>query len=375
MKTRLGKTRDAGWGPRLLLALAAGAAAAAGDGPSRTVQDLAGRTVTLPASVERVVAIGPGALRLVVYLGAADRVVGIEDMELRMSRDPWLRPYAGVLDEKFFRLPVVGPGGPGRLPDIERILLCRPDAIVTVSMDPAQVEHLQAKTGIPVVHLSYGGLGVWREQAQTSLTILGEVLGRQQRAGEVNAFIADRQRDLRERAHPAPDREPPAAYFAGLSIKGSQGWTSTEAGYPPGKMANARNVADTLGRTGHLFVDREQILLWNPDFLFVDVSSREILAQDFERDRAFYRLLQAVGAGRVRSLLPYNYYNTNIELALLNAWYIAKCLYPAQFGDLDIAAKAEEVFAFFFGRGPGSALPAYGPVTFPAEGPVQWGRP
>ena len=44
------------------------------------VTDLIGREVAVPAEVDRVVAIGPGALRFYVYAGNLDYVVGVEQV-------------------------------------------------------------------------------------------------------------------------------------------------------------------------------------------------------------------------------------------------------------------------------------------------------
>ncbi len=338
----------------------------------RSIKDLAGREIALPKTMQRVIAIGPGALRFVAYLGAINRVVGIEDMEKRMVKNPWFRPYAHTLDEAFFRLPVVGPGGPGKLPDFESLILCKPDVIVTVMMDTAQVNNLQAKTGVPVVCLSYGALGAWREEAHASLTLLGEILGREQRAAELNAYIANLQRELNERTRALGTNSMPAAYFGGISFKGSHGLTSTESGYPPADMVNVVNLANRLGKKGHLFVDKEQILVWNPDVIFVDIGSQTILKQDFNDHRNFYRLLKAARTQNVFALLPYNYYNTNIELALINACYIGKCLYPDRFKDLDIQTKAREILYEFLGKRVTADIPAYRAITFPEQGPVRW---
>ena len=105
------------------------------------------------------------------------------------------------------------------------------------------------------------------------------------------------------------------------------------------------------------------------------MGSRTILDQDVEKRREFYRLLGAVRSGRVYSLLPYNYYNTNIELALLNAYFIGKCLYPGQFNDVNLSAKAVEIFETFLGRKPETGSPAYRTLVFPEKGPVQWTKP
>jgi len=358
-------------------ALAAAAVAAVGCAPpeettGRTVTDLAGREVAVPGEVKRLIALGPGALRLVVYLGATDRVVGIEDFEKRMARDLYVRPYAHALGEDVLSLPVVGAGGPGTLPDPEKILTCRPDLLVCVGIDPGQLDTLQAKTGVPAMYLSYGELGVWREEAQRSLALLGKVLGREERAASLNAAVASLERDLRARTHDIPTNEKPTVYIGGISFKGTHGLTSTEAGYPPARMAGARNLADGLRRTGHFFVDKEQILVWNPDVLFVDLGSRTILDQDVQDHRGFYRLLKAVKAGRVFSLLPYNYYNTNMELALLNAYFIGKSLYPERFDDVRMKDKARDIMETFLAVTPEGEIPACRAVRIPETGPVEW---
>jgi iron complex transport system substrate-binding protein len=339
---------------------------------ARTVRDLPGRDITVPSDVNRLIALGPGALRLVAYLQDVDKIVGIEDMENRMVRLAWLRPYASTLSEAFFERPIVGPGGPGKLPDFERLILARPDVIVTVSVDPNDVRNIETKTGIPTVGLSYGELGSWGWEARESLLILGTLLGKEDRARHVDAYIRWLEADLQRRTSGIPPRARPSAYFGGVSLKGSQGFTSTQAGYTPADMVNARNVADVSGKRGHMLIDKERILHWNPDIIFVDIGSRAILEQDFAKDRQFYRLLKAAQAGCAYSLLPYNNYNTNIEIALLNAYFIGKCLYPNSFADVEMRSKADEIFGELLGVRPDGSLPAYRVLRFPETGPMQW---
>ncbi|MDD4622773.1 MAG: iron ABC transporter substrate-binding protein [Kiritimatiellae bacterium] len=336
------------------------------------VTDLAGRKVSVPGKVSRLVALGPGALRLVTYLDAANRVVGIDAMEKRMARDVYARPYAHALGESFLHRPVVGAGGPGVLPEPENLMMCRPDLIVAVGMDPGQLDNIQAKTGVPTLGLSYGGIGVWRDEVRRSLCLLGEVLGRNGRAAEVNGYVTSMEQDLKRRTSDIADSDRPSAYVGGISQKGSHGLTSTEAGYPPARMAGARNLADGLGKSGHVFVDKEQILVWNPEFIFVDAASRPLLDQDFEKNRDFYRLMNAAKSGKMFSLLPYNAYNTNIELALLNAYFIGKTLYPERFSDIRMKEKAREIMGTLLGIRPDQTIPAYHSLRFPETGPVVW---
>ena len=340
-----------------------------------TVTDLCGRRVTVPENVDRLVALGPGALRLVAYLGAVERVVGIEEMERRMDRSPWLRPYAAALPSAFFGRPVVAPGGPGKLPDFERLLICRPDLIVVTAMGRRQASNIQAKTGIPTVVLSYGELGVWRKEAHTSLTLLGELLGRRERAAEVNTYIRRAVAELASRTEGIPREDRPTVYFGGVSLKGAQGLMSTEIRYPPGRMVNARNVADQLGKQGHVFLDREQLLAWKPEVVFVDIAGRAVLEQNARRKPGYTRLLSDSHHAVFYSVLPYNYYNTNIELALLNAWFVGKCLYPQRFEDIEMGGKADAVFAALLGFSPKGSPPAYERLHFRADGSIRWRAP
>jgi len=341
-------------------------------GIAKVIEDLAGRKVELKGPVERLVAVGPGALRLVVYLEQQHRIVGREDLESRMDGQCYVRPYAWALDEDFLKLPVVGPGGPGKLPDFEGLMVARPDVVVSVNLDVAQLENIQVKTGIPCVYLSYGPLGMWTQEVSRSLLLLGEILGRKERAKKLNERIEALQRDLQDRTRSVPQGNRPAAYFGGISYKGSHGVTSTQAGYPPAQLVHADNLADGCGKEGNFFVDKEQILVWNPDFIFLDLASKIHVEEDFEANRTFYHLLKASKEERVFSLLSYNYYNTNVELALVNAYFIGKCLYPERFQDVDMREISDQVFDLFLGSHPEEDLPGYRAIPFPESGPLDW---
>jgi iron complex transport system substrate-binding protein len=70
-----------------------------GKTPETYVEDILGRKVAIPQKINRVVAIGPGMLRLVCYLNATDLLVGVEESQKkkplralqRIFRTCWLR--------------------------------------------------------------------------------------------------------------------------------------------------------------------------------------------------------------------------------------------------------------------------------------------
>ena len=327
---------------------------------AREVVDLAGRTVKVPEKVDRIVALGPGALRLVVYLKAVDKVVGIETFETK-PLPPFFRPYSSVCADRIAHLPQIGSGGPGKLPNLEALLACRTEVIFSIGLDLGQVENLQAKTRIPTVILSYGKLGVWREEAMQSLTLMGKILGRQARAQEIALYLEKAQKELRQKTAAASSSSP-SAYFGGLAYKGIRGLESTEEGYFPGTLVKAHNVAGNNPAKGHLFIDKERLLAWNPEMIFLDYSSSHLVSREYLENINFYQLLQAVKQKQIYSVLPYNQYNTNLESALANAYYIGSQLYPKNFNVLTIEAKIAEIFDFFLDLKIDIAtLPAYQP--------------
>ncbi|MEM2079963.1 MAG: hypothetical protein QW104_04700 [Nitrososphaerota archaeon] len=84
--------------------------------------------------------------------------------------------------------------------------------------------------------------------------------------------------------------------------------------------------------------------------MFIDLNNLDVVLSDFARDPAKYCSLRAFREGRVYSILPFNYYHTNIATALADAYYMGKALYPERFADIDHVAKANEIFKVFLGR-------------------------
>lgn len=336
----------------VLLALCLGSVCgilpARAEAETRTVTDMAGRSVTVPGKTTRVVCLGPGTLRLITYLEAADAVIAIES---GFEKDtPMGRPYR-IAHPEWSDLPTIGQASPSPQPNAEALVAARPEVIFISYVEGRVADDLAAKTGIPVVILSYGDLASFDTAAVfASLRLAGGILGRSERAEAVIDFIVAAQDDLRSRGRGLPAAARPTVYVGGLGFRGTQGITSTESTYPAFELLGARNVAASAGRAGHLFIDREQLLVWDPAIIFIDGGGLAAVRDDYRKDPAFYALLSAVQEGRVYGLLPYNYYTTNIDTALADAYYIGTVVYPERFADVDPAAKADEIYAYLVGK-------------------------
>ncbi len=304
-----------------------------------TVTDMAGRTVKVPARVERVVGIGAGALRLIVYLDAVDKVVGVEDIEKRDRNRPYVMAHPELAD-----LPSIGPMHGG---EAESIAVQEPDVIFWTYTTAREADDLEAKTGIPVVVIDYGDLGERRTVLYEALRLMGEVLDRQDRAEELIGYIEETVADLARRTAGIPDEERPSVYVGGVGFRGAHGLLSTEPSYEPLAFVDGRNVAAGLGPE-HAMIDSEMLLEWDPDIIFVDRGGLSLVLDDLRRPE--FGHLRAVRDGRLYGLLPFNYYTCNYATVLADAYYIGKVLWPERFADVDPEAKADEIYEAFLGE-------------------------
>jgi len=310
------------------------------------VEDTLGRRVRVPEKVQRVVAIGPGALRLVVFLEATERVVGVEHGEKKWP--PAGRPYR-IAHPELAGLPIIGLAGPSPTPNPEAIIGVAPDVIFATYISRKEADELQRRTGKAVIVLSYGPLGCfYAEEIFQSLRIAGEILDKGGRAEELVGFLKAAMEDLKGRVKGVPEADKPRVYVGALGFKGGHGIESTECDFPPFMAIEARNVLGDC--QGHRFVDKEFLLKVDPDVIFLDLGNLHLVRQDYSRHRAFYQSLKAFREGRLYGILPFNWYTTNLETSLADTYFIGKVLYPDRFKDVDPEERAREIFRFFVGR-------------------------
>lgn len=311
-----------------------------------TLTDALGRKITLEKRPEKVVAIGPGALRLYLYVADAQKLVGVEDME-RQEREG--RPY-NLAHPELKELPIIGPGGPRNAPDPEKLLEVEPDVIFSMYTGEADsVEKLQEKTGIPVIALSYGEKEVFDPELYKSLELIGEVMGTE-RGKEVVALMESWKEDLDRRTKDIPEEERPRAYMGAMSMRGAHGIESTSGDFSLFKAIHGRNVVDEAGIKQYVSLDKEKILEFDPEIIFIDGGGYGLVKEDYDKDATFYQGLKAFKEGRVYLHMPYNFYYTNIGIAMADSYYFGKIMYPKAFEDVVIEEKFDEIMKGLLGK-------------------------
>jgi iron complex transport system substrate-binding protein len=304
------------------------------------VKDMLGRAVTVPAKLKRIVGIEAGALRLLVYLDAAALVVGVEDTEQKGLTKPYL-----IAHPELAKLPVIGPIHGG---DAELIATQKPEVIFWTSTTVGKADALQQKTGVPVIALNYGDLDNQKPVLYDALRLTAKVLHKEARAAKLINSIEALIKDLDGRTKDAPSRE--KVYVGGVAYRGAHGIASTEPDYAPFRFVNAHNVAATI-KLEHAFIEKEKLLEWNPDKIFVDTASFSLVKNDLGPGGELGSILKAVKNKQLYTVMPYNWYTTNFATVLANAYYIGKVLYPQQFRDINPETKADRIYRLFVGKG------------------------
>lgn len=317
---------------------------------------MAGRTVEIPSTVESLIGVGSGALRLITYVGAEDDVVAVENLETTNEKRPF-RPYIHA-NPSLSELPAIGRRN---RPDAELLLQQDPDVIVWAWASGGDAETLQSQTDIPVVVIQPGDINEeHRDLFFESLDLLGELTGHPERASELRTYTEETIADLDERTGDIADSARPDTYVGYLG-RGNHGLTRTQPLYTPLEFVNANNVASNLTGTltetkgaARIDIDPEAIIEQDPNYLFVDMGTVEYDALSESQ----YQSVTSIENGDVYTLFPVREYSINFGTTLANAYYAGSVLYPDRFGDVDPVTRADEIWESFVGAPVYEALSA-----------------
>jgi iron complex transport system substrate-binding protein len=319
---------------RALLAGLSAALIAPRGARAATVTDSAGRSVPVPARVERVFPAGPPAA-IMLYTLAPQLLLG------------WPRPNGAA--EREFLLPDVGSRpqvgritGRGNTANLEAVLGLKPDLILDVGTVTdsyvSLADRVQEQTGI-----SYALLDGNFAATAGSYRLLGDLIGRRADA-EVLARYAERTVEtIGGRVAAVPKERRPRIYFA----RGPRGLETGLGGSITVETIEflAQNVAGTTGG-GLATVSIEQVLVWNPEVIVT--IDKDFAAKVY--DDPAWSTVAAVRARRVHLAprLPFGWVDFPPSVnRLIGLWWLAKILYPDLFPD-DLRTLTREFYDKFY---------------------------
>lgn len=314
---------------------------------SREITDMRGRVVEVPAQIDSIVALGANSLRMLTYFDAVEKVVAVEDTGHAREKSVhdffYLATYR-IAHPELQELPSIG-----SQENHEAIIATNPDIVFSSTVDVAALDQLQNTLGIPVFAIDADVEIADTERFLDQFSVVGTVLGEEERADELVTGIEDIVADLNERAERVG--EPKRAYAGGMMFYGPADLLRTTGDYAPFDYTNTTNVMPTnpVGNRQPYMISLEELISADPDYVFIDSANYGLSLRGYEANQAVLdENVSAFADGEVYTTLVYKYYGTNWENQIINIYYVGSVLYPDAFADLSPVEKAEEIWTLFF---------------------------
>lgn len=330
------------------------------EGRPKTITDMSDRQVTFYRPVERVITTNPDNSRTVIALGDLEKMVSTDDSTRKSGVLPQDSEGNKLAPEAWEALQIYGGGQLDELPetntryeiDYETMALLKPDVVLD-SLGNGRGDLVEEKVGCPCVEAD---VGFTFEKNYAQMNLFGEVLDRQEEAKDLENFVRSKVDMVKTVTDQLDESEFPTVYFATRgaqkgfydSVEGRD-FTRTEAVYEPLTIAGGDNLAkDVTGE--NVNVAPEQIVAWAPEYIFVAWSTWDNqTGKDFVMETPELAEIPAVKNGHVYDCFYPHARGRPIDRSLLNMMYMAKCLHPEEFKDLDLEKEGNEIYKKFLG--------------------------
>ncbi len=244
--------------------------------PTVTITDMLNRQVKIPKDIHRILALHPIPTTLLELL-APESIVSVDTVFARSLKPDDAR-FTPKQMSSLKSLPVTGVYFKGL--DPEQLVKLHPDVVLTMTGD-TNIQREQKLTGIPFFAVSK----VPTASYETTIRLIGQIVGRQNRAERMAAFWSHRVAAVKARAATVPADRRPTVMYAGqsgdiLSIPGKDTVFGSTI-----ETAGGRYVGDALpashADTEHNPVGIEQIMQWDPTVIIVaSTGARDRIMND-----------------------------------------------------------------------------------------------
>lgn len=296
---------------------------------TREIIDMTGRKVSLPLKVEKVVTAGgtPAVNSFIFALGKATSIQN--GMPSSMNGKNW--KFQSVFAPQTATATVVSSSGPDWNVNPETLRSLPHDVAFVVNKSSAES---LAQKGFCVVALYWND----DKSIKNTMTLLGNVMGVPQAAAEYNRFYDKTLQTVAKKV--ANEKQKPKALYIryknlSLPMVSTATWM----------VENAGGINVARGLKDHASISAEQILGWNPDFLFVwDSAEVEAVYKDPK-----FKSLSAVKNKKVFAVPTGAHVWTNFtpEQPLAVIWAAEK-FYPSKFADMPLKKIAFDFYLKFF---------------------------
>lgn len=310
---------------------------------SKNVTDMIGRSLEIPSSVNNIVATSP-PMTTVLYMIAPDK--------LKAVNFQWSDDELKYVPGQYANYPVVGGWYGTQDGSYEEFIAAEPDLIIESideggDGDLSTVEERQQKFGsIPVIAVN-DTTNV--EKVGESITFMGDVVGAQDKAGQLNDFNNKYLSMVHDRASKLSDGDKKTVYYA----EGDDGLQTNPSHSTHGQLIDlvgGKNVVDSGyqgNTTSGIQVSIEQVISWNPDIIitadpdfYSKVYSDSNWAQiNAVKNKEVYLSPQS----------PFKWFDRPVGAnMIIGVPWTCKVIYPDDYKDIDMVSATKEFYSSFY---------------------------
>lgn len=294
-----------------------------------TVTDAAGREVTIEEEPEKLVSGYYITTSMLIALGHADKLVGIE-----AKADT--RPIYALAAPELLELPSVGTA---KEFDLEGCAALEPDLVILPLKLKDTVPALE-ELGLTVITVNPESL----EELNETIKLLVAAIGDPMKGWELLDYNQQTEEFL---AEILADVEKPRVYLAGnssyLSTAGAAMYQNTLL-----ELGGGENVAAELEDTYWADVSYEQLLSWNPEVIIM--ASDAAYSKDELLADPQLQQLDAVKNGRVYAMpSAFESWDSPVPSALVGSRWVASVLHGEEYDFEQFRADAADFYQQFYG--------------------------
>ena len=310
---------------------------------SKNITDMIGRSVEIPASVSNVVATSP-PMTTVLYMIAPEK--------LKAVNFQWSDDELKYVPGEYQNFPVVGGWYGTQDGNYEEFIASEPDIVIESideggDGDASTVSERQEKFGtIPVIAVK-DTTNV--EKIGESITFMGEVVGAQDTAKELNDFNEKYLDIVHDRSSKLADSDKKTVYYA----QGDDGLQTNPSHSTHGQLIDlvgGVNVADSVAQgntTAGVQVSMEQVISWNPDIIITNAP--EFYSSIY--DNPNWAKLDAVKNKEVylSPQSPFKWFDRPVGAnMIIGVPWTAKVIYPDDYKDINMVEATKEFYSNFY---------------------------
>ncbi|MHC1749407.1 MAG: ABC transporter substrate-binding protein [Cellulosilyticaceae bacterium] len=305
---------------------------------TRTIKDMAGRDVEIPASVEKIY--GTNAIAsMMVYTLNPDKLLGW-NYELNKLEKKYIL-------EKYQTLPVLGMGDNINAEAIIKTGVGVGINVVSINdKNKQETDKLQEKLGIPIVMVDTD-----LTASPEAYTFLADILGEQER-GKTLSDYAKKVLDNTKKAQIPEDKRVKVYYGNGENSLNTapKGTVSSEVL----DLVQVENVANVEGAKGRVDVSLEQILTWNPEMILVNGEPKKDIAGSNAAKTILespdFKSIAAVQSGKVYGIpkAPFSWIDRPMgPNRLIGLVWLGSLAYPEVY-PYDLNQEVKEFYNVFY---------------------------